>query len=402
MRAVGSILVWLAMTASGLAATPERLKGAPATPFYDWTAAVPAPGALLRSEPLPAELTLANASKSERILYSSTDGLDGKTPIAVSGALFWPKGDAPAGGWPLVAWAHGTVGATAVCAPSFAGRSERDKKYLNAWLAAGFAVVATDYQGLGTAGGHPYLATRPEAYGVLDAVRAVKGRDEIGDRIVVVGQSQGAGAAFATAAYQPAYAPDVKVLGTVATGLPYFSQQTLAAILRGGPSEKVTPTLAYSFLLLQLAELTTPGFDPQPYLTETGRVAYALGNVACLGAMESTVVEGRISQKTAFAQTANPVMQSLFPLISYPTVALTQPLFVGTGEADHDVPPAMQGALVHDACAAGARVTWRRYAGLDHSATVNASLADSLPFVKRLLAGEPAPEGCSDAPGTAP
>ena len=61
MRAVGSILVWLAMTASGLAATPERLKGAPATPFYDWTAAVPAPGALLRSEPLPAELTLANA-----------------------------------------------------------------------------------------------------------------------------------------------------------------------------------------------------------------------------------------------------------------------------------------------------------------------------------------------------
>ena len=44
---------------------------------------------------MPAELTLANASKSERILYSSTDGLDDKTPIAVSGALFWPNGDAP-------------------------------------------------------------------------------------------------------------------------------------------------------------------------------------------------------------------------------------------------------------------------------------------------------------------
>ena len=123
---------------------------------------------------------------------------------------------------------------------------------------------------MGTSGGHPYLATRPEAYGVLDAVRAVKGRDEIGDRIIVVGQSQGAGAAFATAAYQPDYAPDVRVLGTVATGLPYFSQQTLAAILRAGATEKVTPTLAYSLLLLQLAELTMPGFDPQPYLTETG------------------------------------------------------------------------------------------------------------------------------------
>jgi pimeloyl-ACP methyl ester carboxylesterase len=402
MRAVVSMLVGLAIATAASAASPERLKGAPATPFYDWTAPVPAPGALLRSEPLPPELALANAAKSERILYSSTDGIDGKTAIAVSGAMFWPKGEPPAGGWPLVAWAHGTVGATAVCAPSFAGRSARDIKYLNAWLDAGFAIVATDYQGLGTAGGHPYLATRPEAYGVLDAARSARGQGGVGDKVIVVGQSQGAGAAFATAAFQPEYAPDVKVLGTVATGLPYFSAQTMAAISKGGPSEKVTPTLAYTFLLLQLAELTQPGFDPQPYLSDKGKVVYALGDLACLGAMESTVVEGRISQKNAFVKPLDPVLQTLFPLISYPTVALKQPLFVGTGEVDHDVSPAMQGALVHDACAAGARVTWRRYAGLDHSGTVNASLADSLPFVRSLLAGATAPEGCSDAAGTAP
>ena len=400
MRVFVSILVGLAVASSSCAATPERLKGAPATPFYDWTGAVPAPGAVLRSEPLAAELSLANASKSERILYSSIDGVDGKTPIAVSGALYWPKGEAPAGGWPLVAWAHGTVGASAKCAPSFAGRSERDQKYLNAWLAAGFAVVATDYQGLGTAGGHPYLATRPEAYGVLDAVRAVKGRDGIGDRVVVVGQSQGAGAAFATAAFQPTYAPDVKVLGTVATGVPYFSPEILGAILKGGPSDKVTNTLVYTFLLVQLAELSTPGFDPNPLLTDAGKSVYALGATACYAQMEEAVLNGKISQKVGFAQSVAPVVQSVFPLISYPTLHLDQPLFVGTGEADLDVPPTMQGALVRDACAAGSRVTWRRYAGLDHSATVNASLADSLPFVRDLLAGKPAPEGCSNAPGT--
>jgi pimeloyl-ACP methyl ester carboxylesterase len=327
---------------------------------------------------------------------------DDKTPIAVSGALFWPNGDAPAGGWPLVAWAHGTVGATAVCAPSFAGRSERDKKYLNAWLAAGFAVVATDYQGLGTAGGHPYLATRPEAYNVLDAVRAVKGHDGIGDRVVVVGQSQGAGAAFATAAFQPAYAPDVKVLGTVATGVPYFSPEILGAILKGGPSDKVSNTLVYTFLLVQLAELSEPGFDPNPYLTDAGKSVYALGATACYAQMEEAVLNGKVSQKVGFAQSVAPVVKSIFPLISYPTLHLEQPLFVGTGEADLDVPPMMQGALVRDACAAGSRVTWRRYAGLAHSATVNASLADSLPFVRDLLAGKSAPEGCSDASGTPP
>jgi pimeloyl-ACP methyl ester carboxylesterase len=355
MRVSGSALALLAAMTSGLAATPNRLQGAPAFSFYEWSGDVPGPGALLRSEPLPQDLTLENASKSERILYSSTNGLDDKMHIAVSGALFWPKGDPPAGGWPLVAWAHGTVGAAPKCAPSFMGRSERDKKYLNSWLSAGFAVVATDYQGLGTAGGHPFLATRPEAYGVLDSVRAVRGQPQIGDAAIVVGQSQGAGAAFATAAFQPSYAPDVKPLATVATGAPYFSKETLAALARSGADnrDKVTPTLDYTFLLLQLAELTTPGFDPKPYLTDSGRAVYDMGSESCLGATEDAIEKGQISGKVGFAKAIAPVVQSLFPLISYPTLQLRQPLFVGTREADHDVPPAMQGALVSDACAAG-------------------------------------------------
>ena len=403
MRVSGSVLVLLAGITSGFAATPDRLQGAPASSFYEWSGDVPGPGALLRSEPLPQDLILENASKSERILYSSTNGLDDKTHIAVSGALFWPKGDPPVGGWPLVAWAHGTVGAAPKCAPSFMGRSERDKKYLNSWLSAGFAVVATDYQGLGTAGGHPYLATRPEAYGVLDSVRAVRGQPQIGDAAIVVGQSQGAGAAFATAAFQPSYAPDVKLLGTVATGVPYFSKETLAALARSGADnkDKVTPTLAYTFLLLQLAELTTPGFDPKPYLTDSGRAVYDMGSESCLGAIEDAIEKGQISAKVGFAKAVTPVVQSLFPLISYPTLQLQQPLFVGTGEADRDVPPEMQGVLVRDACAAGSRVTWRRYAGLDHSGTVNASLADSLRFVRDLLAGKPGPNGCQTAQGAA-
>ncbi len=402
MRVSWTLLALLAATTSGFAATANRLQGAPAAPFYDWSGAVPAPGALLRSEPLPSDLALENASKSERILYSSTNGLDDKTHIAVSGALFWPKGSPPPGGWPLVAWAHGTVGAAAKCAPSFRGRSERDIKYLNAWLAAGFAIVATDYQGLGTAGGHPYLATRPEAYGVLDSVRAARAQPQIGGETIIVGQSQGAGAAFATAAYQPAYAPDVKVLGTVATGTPYFSEAMMAALARGNENDKVTPTLAYTFLLLQLAELTTPGFDPNPYLTDKGRAIYEMGGDACLGAMEDAIEKGEVSAKVAFAESLGPVLKALFPLITYPTVHLQQPLFMGTGEVDRDVPPAMQGALEHDACAAGTRVTWRRYPGLDHSGTVNASLADSLPFVRDLLAGKPAPAACQTAQGTTP
>jgi len=79
--------------------------------FYTWADPVPPmPGKLLRSEALTPQQSLASAGLNLRILYSSTDGLDNLTPVAVSGALFVPKGPAPAGGWPLMAWAHGTVG----------------------------------------------------------------------------------------------------------------------------------------------------------------------------------------------------------------------------------------------------------------------------------------------------
>ena len=95
------------------------------------------PGRLLRQEPLPDQLMLTNAAKGLRVLYTSTDGIDGKSPIAVSGAIYLPKGTPPAGGWPIVAWAHGTTGTADVCAPSWMERGTRDTDYLNAWLAAG-------------------------------------------------------------------------------------------------------------------------------------------------------------------------------------------------------------------------------------------------------------------------
>ena len=179
--------------------------------FYVWDKMVPGtPGKLLRQEPLASNLMLSNASKGLRVLYTSTNGLDNKTPITVSGAIYFPKGAAPTGGWPIIAWAHGTTGIADVCAPSWIPRSSRDSDYLNAWLAQGYAIVATDYQGLGTPGGHPWLAGRPEAYGVLDSVRAaLKAFPELSNSVVIIGQSQGAHAALSASLLATAYAPAV-------------------------------------------------------------------------------------------------------------------------------------------------------------------------------------------------
>ena len=88
--------------------------------------------------------------------------MDGKTPTVVSAAYFEPKGEPPANGWPVLAWAHGTTGVADTCAPFVQARLMFEIKYLNTWLEQGFAVIATDYQGLGVPGPHPYSQVRQE------------------------------------------------------------------------------------------------------------------------------------------------------------------------------------------------------------------------------------------------
>jgi pimeloyl-ACP methyl ester carboxylesterase len=373
-----------------------ELPGIPADPahgdggvsdFYVLGSQAPAtPGDMIRTEPQPAESSLAEAGQAMRILYSSTDGLDGKTPIAVSGSLFLPKGEAPAGGWPLIAWAHGTVGVADVCAPSNNARSKRDSIYLNHWLSQGYAVVASDYQGLGAPGGHPYLATRPAAYSVLDSIRAVQAGDfGIAKPVVLVGQSQGGGAAFATAGHAEAYAPELDIRGTVATGTPYF---TATAVPAERDPTKVEGVFSYTLYILHLVKQADPSFDLDGLLTETAKPVFDLTRTACLGAVWDAVEENKLSQAIAFTRDPTPEVAKYFPLMAYETLKVKGPVFFGTGGKDADVPPAGQGRLFTDACTAGSVIERHVYPELDHSGAVNGSLTDSTPFVKKAFAGE--------------
>jgi len=194
--------------------------GVPA--FYRWDGTVPArPGTMLRTETAPAEVSIPAAGRAERILYSSTDWRDPARAATVSGIVFLPKGEPPKGGWPVLAWAHGTTGIADVCAPSFLPRSPRDTQYLGYWLDHGYAIVATDYVGLGTPGVHPYLQYRAEGISVLDGIRAALARYPALNpaKIVTMGQSQGSEGAIAAAYLAPSYAPELNIRGTVATGL---------------------------------------------------------------------------------------------------------------------------------------------------------------------------------------
>ena len=400
MRAsLASLFAGVLLFATLLASGPAQAAHAPApdpsqgdggvSAFYTWTTEVPdGPGQMLRTEPLDPALGLGMASEQFRILYSSTDGMDGKKQVVVSGAYFVPKGTAPAGGWPLVAWAHGTTGIADTCAPSWNKRSERDASYLNAWLDQGYAIVATDYQGLGTPGPHPYLAVRPEAYSVLDSVRAVlKGFPGVANKIVIIGQSQGGQAAFATAGIAPAYAPELHILGGVATGVPFLGPAVLRPPANPTPPDQADPTVAYSLYIGIMIQQGDPGKAADQLVTARALPLLEEARTACVGRLFRDVLHAGLNRGNALMPGYVGSFAAVLPSMEYSTVHLAMPLFVGTGEQDRDVPPAGQLALVRNACAEGSVVEAHLYTGLNHGGTVNASLKDSIPFVRKVLAG---------------
>lgn len=384
-----------AMAAETYAPKPDPQQGdGRVSAFYTWANAIPAtPGKLLRSEPLEQALSLPNAASAQRILYTSLDGIDGKTPIVVSGALFIPKGKAPTGGWPVASWGHGTVGVADICAPSWAGRSYRDVQYLNRWLDEGYAIVATDYQGLGVPGGHPLLNNRMAAYGILDAAKAVvAGVPGLADKVLIIGQSQGGAGAFAAGAYAATYAPDLGVKGSIGTGVIY----TVGSKSVGEQDQdKVDPALAYGFYTLLAAQQYDPSIDPRDFYTDKALPLFEQARTSCLSSLVSDVVGTGLTPANAKKDYQGDKLKPWQAQVSYPTLKLAQPIFIGTGAEDKTPAAATQVALMQDACKAGSVVQGHLYKGLGHSETVNASLKDSIPFARQVISGQPVTPNCS-------
>ncbi|MDF9619621.1 lipase family protein [Pseudomonas entomophila] len=384
-----------AVAADTFAPKPDPQQGdGRVSAFYTWSKAIPAtPGKLLRSEPLDQALSLPNAASAQRILYTSLDGIDGKTPIVVSGALFIPKGKAPAGGWPLASWGHGTVGVADICAPSWAGRSYRDVQYLDRWLDEGYAIVASDYQGLGVPGGHPLLNNRMAAYGILDAARAVVASvPGLANKVLIVGQSQGGAGAFAAGAYAATYAPDLGVKGSIGTGVIY----TLGAKNVGEQDpDKVDPSLAYGFYTLLAAQQYDPSIDPRDFYTAKALPLFEQARSNCLSSLVSDVVGSGLTPANARKDYQGNQLEAWQAQVSYPTLKLAQPIFIGTGAEDKTPAASTQVALMQDACKAGSVVQGHLYKGLGHSETVNASLQDSIPFARQVISGQPVTPNCN-------
>ncbi|MDS7933278.1 lipase family protein [Acinetobacter sp. V91_7] len=167
-----------------------------------------------------------NASSIKVMTYNMAN-VQGKTATATAMVLF-PKATPPKDGYRVVVWEHGTVGVGDGCAPSKNAINPRFKILAETLLAAGYVIIAPDYEGLGTQGVHPYLNLSSEAKSALAAVKAAKEHydDQLKGDWMSIGQSQGGHASLGTAEFANT---DASYKGAVA-GAPASSLGTIIQI----------------------------------------------------------------------------------------------------------------------------------------------------------------------------
>lgn len=167
-----------------------------------------------------------------RVAYG-TERLDGVPGISTA-LVFLPPGTGSEP-WPIAVVAHGTTGLADACAPSAQGGAPIDMMALP--LAdAGFAVIATDYAGLGNGAGETvqgWGVAPDQAHSVLDAARAMVALLPAGraGRVALIGYSQGGGAVLAAQPLVETYGADLEVFAVVAEAPAFFHPRFYADVI---------------------------------------------------------------------------------------------------------------------------------------------------------------------------
>lgn len=339
-------------------------------------------GDIIRMESIASAPT---GTSAWRVIYHSRD-LAGED-IPVSGVVIVPDGAAPAGGRPVISWAHPTTGAAAKCAPSLGFDPFQYIEGMHELLAEGYAIAATDYPGLGVEGASSYLLGIPESNSVLDIVRAARQIDDahVGDQVVLWGHSQGGQAALFAAERAADYAPELTLEG-VAVAAPAAD---LNALMTDDIVNLSGVTIA-SFAIPAFTEAYADRYSAAEItgiLTPAGLSATPEMAALCLltqnkeiHAIADPLVGGYVRSDPA---TTEP-WQTLLEENSAGSLPITVPVFVGQGEADELVLPSATEGYVQLICSQGADVAFHRYPGVTHGLAAYAALPDLLAWLPTL------------------
>jgi hypothetical protein len=394
--AVGALaaLTLPAVVAVPSSAMPARL--APAASDVPGVPAVPAPARVADDfytppDPLPdgadgevvrwREEPRQLSARNYLVMYHSTNATGRDIPV--TGRVLVPtrpwRGEGPR---PIVSVASGTRGVGDTCAPSRGLDSERP--FIEPMLLAGWAVVVTDYEGLGTPGMHTYVVGQSEGRAVIDMVRAATNLPatglEAGGKVAFSGYSQGGGGAMWAGELQPGYAPELDLVGVAAGGVPADLTEV---------AEGLDGQVGFGFLLFAAYGLDAayPELDLEAYLNERGRRTYEREQDACVE-MALTHAFQNIGMFTTTNPLRSPDWQARLDENRLGANPPDVPIHLFHGLLDEIVAPGQARTLRDDYCAAGADVHWKWHVG-GHVSTMVTAAPDVMTFLDRRFRDRP-------------
>jgi alpha-beta hydrolase superfamily lysophospholipase len=371
-------------TAAQTVATIAAPTGLPE--FYSVPDPLPAgrPGDLIKSEQVPVD---GLGGTLWRVMYLS-ESINGE-PIAVTGMIAVPSSAAPDGGREVITWAHGTTGIADTCAPSI-DPSKLDL-LANKLLAQGYVVTATDFEGQGTPGRHPYIVGESEGRGVLDIVKTARQMPEVdaGPRYAIWGHSQGGHAALYAGHIAAEWAPDLELVGVVA-GAPPSQLLLINAALQQSP---------FKYYIAMAAAGINAGYGDaeaplDAVLTPAGLTWLANVDTTCAGDLRTAAA----GIDFATLQKADPATVPAWKALLEEndpgtwTTPIPAPLLIIHGGNDEQIPVVSSAALFTQLCAIGQVEQRWVYPDQSHAGVIAPSIDDMLTWIGHRFAGEPAPD----------
>jgi alpha-beta hydrolase superfamily lysophospholipase len=355
----------------------------PTTSLYDASAGSGPAGEVLAVQPV----TAPQGVRAWVVVYRST--ADDGRPTAVSGLVAEPDGGRPTG---VVAFAHGTTGLPDSCAPSRDGTSSKQWTQVRLFdlARAGYAVAATDFPGLGTAGPHAYLVGTSSGRSVLDSVRAARRLTGAPANTVLYGYSQGGQAALWASRLAARYAPDLHIAGTVALApMSDVSDLVAAATARNGAAGSYLVPVLVAASWSRVFGLRTYGI-----LTPAGRELADRTTRRCVPDLGS--FPGRAGTvRLGSAPSAAFARQLRAQDVSRGGSLGKEPIEIFQARNDDVVPFWLTRNAVTRMCRAGADVALHPLSGAHHSVVIApAVLSDVRRWIADRFRGAPAPGGC--------